>query len=666
MFNLWRAFKLVLPHRGMLVLYLCTALGLALCGGAPLILARTFMNHLDEMGKNAADIEQKQQLRIIQKDYVLTLKPGSTAPETPPNLVKIFDPSTKKEKSKPDVFGIKEQIQSFFKEINDRIQARTGTGRNYIYALCGLIIFFAFLKSVFDAANTYIASWLAQRLRTEAIERVMAKLLTLDMPYFDSHQTGDLVTRMVSDGENLRKTIKIFLDFAQQPFMIVALVSIACYYDWKLFLLGAMGLPLVMLVLIKIVRRVIHQSKRYQEKTADIAQSMLQNLSGIRVIHAYGAEELEAEGFRGLTRSLFRTGMRRNLNRAIQRPLTSFLMGLGGIAVLAWGGARVVANPTNHNISDFLTFIAALAMLYEPVTAIIQTIGEIAEYLPNAERVFQILDVKPTIADMPGATPCKRLDKEITFENLAFDYGRGTVLRDFNLTLRFGEKLGIVGRTGVGKSTLLSLLLRFYDPTAGRISIDGTDIRTVTLATLRSQIALVTQQPFLFNATVAENIRYGRPGATDDEVIAAAKTAMIHDEIMSKPLGYKELCGERGGELFSGGQKQRIAIARALLRNAPILLLDEATSALDSLKERSLQEAFDTLEANRTCLIVAHRLSTLSNADRILVFGDAGGVEAIGTHAELMTSSSTYRTMWQAQNDGASSNSSTTETIPAP
>ena len=647
--NLWRALKLVLPHRGMLVLYMCTALGLAICGSAPLILARTFIYHIDKVGKDAA----KQ--RILKKAAGAP-KPGPTpapapAPDDEDDESMLLPAPVDPKATAQNALGFKERIGAFFKGLNDSLQTRFGTGKEYLFALCGLIVIFWFLKSMFDAANTYIASWLAQRLRTEAIERVMAKLLSLDIPFFDSRQTGDLVTRMVSDGENLRKTVKIFLDFAQQPFMIITLVSVAVYYDWRLFLIGAMGVPIVMVVLTKLVRRIIQQSRRYQEKTADIAQAMLQNLSGIRVIHAYGAEELEAEGFRGLTRSLFRTGMRRNLNRAIQRPLTSFLMGLGGIAVLAWGGMRVIEHPDRRNIADFLTFIGALAMLNDPVTSIMQTIGEIAEYLPNAERIFQILDVKPTITDAPGAIACPRLSKEIVFEKLEFDYGRGAVLRDFNLTLRFGEKLGIVGRTGVGKSTLLSLVLRFYDPTSGRILIDGVDIRSVTLPSLRAQVALVTQQPFLFNATVAENIRYGHPGATDDEVIAAAKSAMVHDEIMSKPLGYKELCGERGGELFSGGQKQRIAIARALLRNAPILLLDEATSALDTLKERSLQEAFDKLEANRTCLIVAHRLSTLTNADRILVFGDEGGVEAIGTHAELMTVSPTYRQMWNAQNE---------------
>src|SRR5579862_7389744 len=654
-FALWRALKLILPHRGMLVLYMCTALGLAICGSAPLILANTFITHIQSVGgkKPAAAAPAPAPAPVLVPED------DSDDPDgTPAENAK--DPKAAAKSKVGFKAYISSKVGGFFTRIKESLQARFGTGRQYMVVLCLLIIFFWFLKALFDYWNTFLGSWLAQKLRTEAIERVMAKLLSLDMPFFDHRQTGDLVTRMVSDGENLRKTVKIFLDFAQQPFLIVALMCVAIYYDYQLFFVGAMGVPLIMLFVRLIVRRIVQQSKRYQEKTADIAQAMLQNLSGIKVIHAYGAEELEARGFRGLTASLFRTGMRRARLRAMQRPLTSFLMGIGGVAVLGWGGIRVMEHPSPHRLADFIVFLGALGMLYDPVTAVMQTIGEIAEYLPNAERIFQILDVKPTIADAPGARPCPRLEREIAFEKLSFDYGqverssgsvpRAHVLTDFNLALKPGEKLGIVGRTGVGKSTLLSLLLRFYDPTAGRISIDGVDIRSVTLASLRAQMALVTQQAFLFNATVAENIRYGKPDASDEEVIAAAKTAMVHDEIMQKPLGYKELCGERGGELFSGGQKQRITIARALLRNAPILLLDEATSSLDTLKERSLQEAFDKLEANRTCLIVAHRLSTLENVDRILVFGDEGCVEAIGTHAELMKDSPTYEKMWNAQN----------------
>ncbi len=629
MINLWRALKLVLPHRGMLFWYMCTAFALAICGSAPLILANTFIDHLNAVGKVA---------------------PRPVWPGPAPAVVEAAEVAENPRAAVKDTFGIKKYVTRTFADFNYQLKVWSGSEKNYIFLLCGLILFALASKALFDFLNTFIGSWLAQRLRIEAIERVMAKVVSLDIPFHDSRNKGDLVTRMVSDGENLRKTVKIFLDFAQQPFLIIALISVALYYDWRLFLMGAIGVPLMMYPLITIVRKITRQSKKYQEKTADIAQEMLQNLDGIRVIHAYGAEALEAKGFQQLTRGLFRIGMKRSWNRAIQRPLTSVLMCLGGVVVLGYGGYRITQDPVKHPVASFLTFIFALGMLYDPVTAVTQTIGEIAEYLPNAERIFEILDVKPTIVDAPDAIICPAMTKEIVFENVCFNYGKTVVLRDFNLRLRFGEKLGIVGKTGVGKSTLLSLLLRFYDPTSGRILIDGVDIRAVKLASLRQQVGLVTQRPFLFNATVAENIRYGREGASDEDVIDAAKAAMVHDEILKKPLGYNELCGERGGELYSGGQQQRITIARALLRNPPILLLDEATSALDALKERSLQEAFDKLEANRTCLIVAHRLSTLSNANRILVFGDEGGVEAIGTHTELMEKSVTYRQMWNVQN----------------
>jgi ATP-binding cassette, subfamily B, bacterial MsbA len=587
--NLWRAFKLVLPHKWMLVWYGLTALGLAVFASTPLILAKTFLDRLQ--GK------------------------------TPKDDASIA--------------------------IHDWLFAHFGDKAQYVVALAGAIALCLVLRAVFDFLNTYIGSWLAQRLRIEAMERVMSHLLVLDEPYHDRHKSGDLISRMVSDGENLRRTVKLFLDFCQQPFKVIALVAVAVYLDWYLFCVACIGVPVLAVPLIRIVRSIAKQSKRYQEKTADLAQAMLQNLAGIRIIHAYGAEKTESRSFGNLTRSLFRTGMRRARARALQRPLTNTIMGLCGVAVLTVGGIRVITQGADPNA--FLTFIGALAMLYDPVTAMLLTTGEIAEFLPSAERTFEVLDVKPSIVDQPHAPPCPVLRKQITFEHVSFDYGRGVVFQNFDLTVRVGEKIGIVGRTGVGKSTLLSLVLRFYDPSAGRILIDGVDIRNVSLASLRAQIALVTQNPFLFHATVADNIRYGRPGASDAEVIAAAQAAMIHDEIMAQPEGYETLCGERGGELFSGGQRQRIAVARAILRNAPILLLDEATSALDTFSERRVQEALDRLAVSRTSLIVAHRLSTLSNVDRILVFADSGGIQAVGTHEDLLKTSPAYRNMWQAQ-----------------
>jgi ABC-type multidrug transport system fused ATPase/permease subunit len=596
--NLWRALKLVLPHRGMLAWYMLSALGLAIFGTLPVVLIKTFLARLD--GKPAHD-----KLGI----YV-------------DNILSSW-------------FGFNEQ---------------------YVYGICLFCLICLFLKASFDCLNNYIAAWLSQRLRMEAMTRMMSKLLSLDQPYFDQHKTGDLVSRMVSDGDNLRKTVKIFLDFLQQPFKVVALVATALYLDPVLFGVGVIGVPIIVIPLMRIIRSITKHTKRYQEKTADLAQAMLQNLAGIRIIHAYEAADKEGRNFSTLAHSLFRTGMRRNASRALQRPLTEVVLGGGLIGVMLMGGVQVIRHPELGS-ENLIAFIAAMGLLADPVRAMMGTIGELAEFLPSAERTFELLDVQPTVVDPPNAAPCPALRQRIVFENVSFDYGRGVVLQNLNLTLQAGEKIGIVGRTGVGKSTLLSLLLRFYDPTSGRILIDGVDIRSTSMASLRGQMALVNQTPFLFHASVIDNIRYGRPGATDEEVIAAAKAAMIHDEILAQPEGYQTLCGERGGELFSGGQRQRIAVARAILRNAPILLLDEATSALDAFSERRVQEALDKLVVTRTSLIVAHRLSTLRNVNRILVFAETGGIEAIGAHQYLLETSPTYQRLWSEQQSRGGENS---------
>ena len=593
--NLWRAFKLVLPHRGMLALYLISAGGLAVFGTSFLVVFKSFMDILS----NTPDDRLGKWVR-----EVLSLVVG-----------------------------------------NDR--------HSYLVGLCFFFFAMMFLNGIFDYINSYVASWLAQRLRMEAMERMMNKLLALDHPYFDKQNTGDLVSRMVSDGDNMRKSIKILLDFLQQPFMVIGYVAVAVYWDWVLFLIGAVGLPIAIYPLQRIIRSITRQQKKYQEKTGDLAQTMLQNLAGIRIIHAYEASDSASSKFSDMAMSLFKTGMRRNRSRALQDPLTKIMLGLGLLAVMLTGAWRY-GNPGGAAPQTFLGCAAALGLLYNLVRTMIGNIGELAEFLPSAQRTFEILDVQPTITDKPGARAIPPFSREIVFENVDFDYGRGAVLKKLNLTIKFGEKIGVVGRTGVGKSTLLSLLLRFYDPSGGRLLMDGVDFRDATMASLRSQTALVTQQPFLFHATIADNIRLGKAGASDEEVIAAAKTAMIHDEIMQQPLGYQTLCGERGGELLSGGQRQRVTVARAILRNPSILLLDEATSHLDPFSERRVQEAIEKLLSNRTSVIVAHRLSTLRNVDRIVVFGEEG-VEAIGTHDELLVKSPIYRKLWNQEADSAQS-----------
>lgn len=594
--NLWRAFKLVLPHKWMLFWYFLSALVLAVVSSAPLILVKTFLDKLSEK-------------------------------TTKPDKLSIF---------------IDSYLMKWFSDTKE-----------YIIALCAIILILWMVKAFADFVNSYLSSWLAQRLRMEAMQKVMSHLLALDVPYFDKQQTGDLVSRMVSDGENLRKTIKIFLDFLRQPPQVLSLAAVALYYDPTLFLIGAIGIPLIILPVNILIKNISKQTKKYQQKTAGVAQEMLQNLGGIRIIFAYDAAKQESSNFAKLTESLFRTGLRRNMSRSIQRPLVELMLGVGLVGVLLAGGLRSINDPS-YNIHSFIAFVGAMGMLYGPLRALMGTTAEMAELLPSAERTFEVLDLKPVIAEAKDAVVCPKLKQDIVFQNVTFNYGRGNVFEKLALTIRAGEKIGIVGPTGVGKSTLLSLLMRFYDPNEGSILIDGVDIRKTTLSSLRSQMAFVNQRPFLFHASVMENIRYGRPGATDEEVMDAAKKAMVHDEIMAQPEGYKTLCGERGGELFSGGQGQRICVARAILRQASILLLDEATSSLDTFSERRVQEALDKLVENCTSVIVAHRLSTLRNVDRIVVFGKSGGIEAIGPHDELLKTSPTYRALWGEQSGVAS------------
>jgi len=595
--NLWRAFKLVLPHKWMMFWYFISALILALVSSAPLVLIKTFLDKISERTG-----VKKDRLSEVIDGFLLTYFPNI---------------------------------------------------EHYIMALCAIILGLWMVKALADFVNSYLSSWLAQRLRMEAMQKVMNHLLALDVPYFDKHKTGDLVSRMVSDGENLRKTIKIFLDFLRQPPQILSLAAVALYYDWRLFLIGAIGVPLIIFPAQILIKNISKQTKKYQQKTANVAQAMLQNLGGIRIIFAYDAAKQEGSSFAKMTESLFRTGLRRNMSRSIQRPLTELMLGVGLVGVLLYGGLQSLKTP--GYIHNFLAFVGAMGMLYGPLRAMMATTVEMSELLPSAERTFEVLDLKPVIAQAPDAVECPKLKHAIEFKDVTFGYpGRGNVFDKLNLTIRAGEKIGIVGPTGVGKSTMLSLLMRFYDPPEGQVCIDGVDIKKSTLSSLRSQMAFVNQRPFLFHDSVMENIRYGRADATDEEVMEAARKAMVHDEIMAQPEGYKTLCGERGGELFSGGQGQRICVARAILRQASILLLDEATSSLDTFSERRVQDALDKLVENCTSVIVAHRLSTLRNVDRIVVFGDKGGIEAIGPHEELLKSSATYRKLWSEQSNAFS------------
>jgi ABC-type multidrug transport system fused ATPase/permease subunit len=600
---LFRAMRFLWPHRWMLALYLACTVILAAISSLPLLLAKSLLNHL--------------QAPVVQ----------------------------------PDASGPLKWFEGKLKGFEGFLQGIFGNEPNsYLTGICVAIVFCIVVKTFLDFAVSYLQSWIAQRLQVDAMVRLMRHLLSLDIGFHDRRKMGDLVSRIIGDTDALRGTSKLTLDFLEKPPLIIVLAIGAFCLNWKLFLLGAVGVPLLVAPLMHLTRKIYKHAMRARIQAADMAEDMLQDLTGMRTVQAYEAVQAEGDNFAKLAAAFFRSSMRKARNRALQRPVSELVMGLSGVLVFAWGALQIQRGEMALN--DFLVFAAACGMLYNPLRGLFSTFGEIAEFVPSAERTFEILETKPRIMDGPDAVECPKLAQAIVFEDVTLDYGRGPVFTHLNLTIKAGERIGIVGRTGIGKSSLLALLLRFYDPTEGRILVDGVDIRKVRVASLRSQMALVTQDPFLFHTTIEENIRYGKPDAPFAEVEAAARAAAVHDEILQQPEGYKTIVGERGAA-FSGGQRQRIAVARAILRNAPILLLDEATSALDSSVEKLVQDALDLLSRGRTTLVVAHRLSTIRTADRIVVFSDEGGIEAVAPHDELLRTSATYRHLWERQSGHA-------------
>jgi ATP-binding cassette, subfamily B, bacterial MsbA len=595
----FRAVKLLRPYAWLLAVYVIFTAIAAVFNAAPVALGKAYLEHLQRGGSGEMDVL------------------GKSAPT--------------------DVFHcVDDTLVSWFG--NDPY--------TYLYGICVIIIVCVALKGFCDFLTSFTSAWIAQRLQMDAMERLMNHVLSLDIGFHDRRKMGDLVSRMVGDTNCLRITAKLTLEFIEKPPQIIFLVIMAVALSWKLFLIGAIGLPLVIGPIMTFTRRIYKHAMRARVQAADMAEDMLQDLTGMRTVHAYEAVKAEGENFNLLAEKFFHSCMRMSRNRALLKPISETLMMVGGIAVLAVGSTWVLKG--EMTLASFVAFLAALSMCYNPLRGMLSSFGELAEFVPSAERAFELLDTKPKIVDAPNATVCPTLQKEIVFERVTLDYGRGPVFRDLDLRIKVGERIGIAGRTGIGKSTLLSLLLRFYDPTGGRILIDGEDIRNVKLSSLRVQMALVTQDPFLFHTTIEDNIRYGKPGASMDEIASAAKAAAVHDEILQQPDGYKTIVGERGVTL-SGGQRQRISVARAILRNAPILLLDEATSALDSSIEKQVQDALDELSRGRTTLVVAHRLSTIRTADRIVVFSDEGGIEAVAPHDELLQTSATYRHLWERQ-----------------
>jgi subfamily B ATP-binding cassette protein MsbA len=512
----------------------------------------------------------------------------------------------------------------------------------------GLAVFTAFaLKGVAAYAQTVIMTRAGQSILTDLQNRLFAHILVMDLAFFAVNKTGALISRLTTDIAAMRQAVSSAITgVGREALSVVFLIGVMFYQDWLLAAIAFVAFPPSVILVTGLGRRLRKTTADTQAQTGAFMTLVEQSVTGIRVVKAYGLEAYEAARADELTRRIRDLIVAAERIKAVASPLMETLGGVAVTIVIVYGGWRVISGVTTSGA--FFSFITALLMAYRPMKALANAGAHIQEGLAGADRLYAVLDQAPGIADAPDAQPIRIAHGRVALEDVAFSYGEGVAaLRGLSFDAEAGKTTALVGPSGAGKSTILNLILRFYDADHGRVLIDGQDVRGVTLASLRPAVAFVGQDVVLFDDTARANIRYGRPEADDAAVEAAAKAAGAHDFILALPHGYDTLVGERG-QALSGGQRQRIAIARALLKDAPILLLDEATSALDTETERQVQAALERLMAGRTTIVIAHRLSTVARADRICVI-DQGRVVDQGRHEDLLARGGLYRRLYQLQ-----------------
>ncbi len=506
------------------------------------------------------------------------------------------------------------------------------------------------LKGIFDYTGTYLVNHAGFGMITDLRDDLYNAIMRRSAAFFSKHTTGTLLSAIINDIERVQYAMSTVLaEFLQQLFTFISVAAVVIVLGGKLAWVLLLFVPIIVYSSRKIGSRVRTTTRQGQDKLAEIQNILHETITGNRIVKAFNSEKWEISRFRGAARRLFRANLRSVAATAISSPLMD-IFGVIGIALLLNLGRNQVKHG-EMTPGIFVAFITAVFSLYNPVRKFAQFNNNFQQALGASSEIFKFIDVEDDVREKPHAKRLPAFSKAVQFDHVSFTYGgecaEARVLHDINLEVRRGEVVAIVGSSGSGKSTLVHLIPRFFDATQGRLLIDGNDLRDVTLASLREQVGIVTQETVLFNDTVRNNIAYGQPHVPLREVQAAARAALAHDFIQALPKGYDEVIGERGVRL-SGGERQRIAIARAILKNAPILILDEATSALDSESEALVQSALHNLMSGRTVFVIAHRLSTVRRADRIVVI-ENGAIADIGSHEDLMTKLGTYRRLYDLQ-----------------